>query len=161
MVYSDFAMSHISHSSSHLPGSSHTQCMIINCISQSKPSLHTIGHTPNIANHVFCHLKNIWWLNFTFFNFIQLAKLSGAYFCCFFGKKYFTSSDPFFVMYNDRCRSFIIRTVGDIKWNSRKTLYITKKGSPKLKYFSKKNYTWRSPDILVSWIEVKKKNFSW
>ena len=19
-----------------------------------------IGHTPNIANHVFCHLKNIW-----------------------------------------------------------------------------------------------------
>ena len=120
-----------------------------------------IGHTPNIANHVFCHVKNIWWLNFIFSNFIQLAKLSGAYFCRFFGKKYFTSSDPFFVMYNDRCKSFIIRAVGDIKSNSRKTLYITKKGSPKLKYFSNKNYTWRSPDMLVSWIEVKNNNFSW
>ena len=74
-----------------------------------------IGHTPNIANHVFCHLKNIWLLNFIFFNFIQLSKLSAAYFCRFFGKKYFTSSDPFFVMYNDRCKSFIIRAVGDNK----------------------------------------------
>ena len=116
--------------------------------------------TPNIANHVFWHLKNIWWINFIFFNNIQLAKLYGAYFCRFFSKKYFTSSDPFFGMYDDRCQSIIIRAVGDIKWNSGKSVYITKKGFPKLKYFSTKNYTRRSPDMLVSWIKVKKNNFS-
>ena len=59
-----------------------------------------IGHTPNNTNHFFCHLKNIRWLNFIFFNSIQLAKLYGTYFCRFFDKKYFTLSDLFFVMYD-------------------------------------------------------------
>ena len=63
----------------------------------------------------FLPLKKYLATKFFFFNSIQLAKLDGAYLCRFFGKKYFTSSDPFFVMYNDRCKSFIIKAVGDIK----------------------------------------------
>ena len=43
------------------------------------------------------------------------ASIYGDNFCRFFGKKYFKSSDPFFVMYDDRCKSFIITAVGDIK----------------------------------------------
>ena len=39
-------------------------------------------------------------INFIFFSSIQLAKLYGAYFCRSVGKKYFTSSDPFFAMYS-------------------------------------------------------------
>ena len=35
-----------------------------------------IGRTPNIANKVFRHLKNIYWLNF-FFISIQPTKMSG------------------------------------------------------------------------------------
>ena len=43
-------------------------------------------------------------------------------------------------MYDDRCKSFIIKAVGDIKWNSGIAVDITKKGSPKLKQFLPKNY---------------------
>ena len=68
-------------------------------------TLKPIGRTPNIANHIFCHLKNIWWLNFIFFNSIQLCKLSGDYFWQFFFiRKYLILPDPFSVMYDDRCK---------------------------------------------------------
>ena len=33
--------------------------------------------TPYIANHVFRHLKNIYWLKLFFFTFIQLTNMSG------------------------------------------------------------------------------------
>ena len=35
-----------------------------------------------------------------------------------FFQSYDTLPDPFFVMYDDRCKSFIIRAVDDIKWDS-------------------------------------------
>ena len=37
----------------------------------------TIGRTPNIANHVFRHLKNIYQLKLFFFTSIQLTNMSG------------------------------------------------------------------------------------
>ena len=36
-----------------------------------------IGRTPNIANHVFRHLKNIYWLKLFCFTSIQLTDMSG------------------------------------------------------------------------------------
>ena len=59
-----------------------------------------IGRTPNIANHVFRHLKNIYWLKFFFFIFIQLTNMSGDLQVIFLFENYFNLGNPFFVMYN-------------------------------------------------------------
>ena len=106
---------------------------------QRSSYIETIGRTPNIVKHVFCYLKNIWCLNVIFFNSIQLGKLYGAYFALFFGKKYFPSPDPFFVMYNDSCKLFIIRAVSilSVILEYRYT-FIPKKGFSKLNNFQTK-----------------------
>ena len=78
----------------------------------------------------------LWWCMFenntqiTFFNFYSTDYRLYAQYCeprflpflpisvIFQGKKYFTSPDPLFVMFDDRCKSFIIRAVDDLKRNS-------------------------------------------
>ena len=57
-----------------------------------------IGRTPNIANHVFRHLKNIYQLKLFFFTSIQLTNMSGDLQVEFLFEKYFKLGDPFLVM---------------------------------------------------------------
>ena len=63
----------------------------------------------------FLQFKKYLVTKFYFFQFHSTYQVIRRLFLPFFGKKYFTSSDPFFVMYDDRWKSFIIRAVGDIK----------------------------------------------
>ena len=94
-----------------------------------------IGRTPNIANHVFRHLKNIYQLKLFFFTSIQLTNMSGDPQVEFLFEKYFNLGDPFFVMYNVFREFYLISPTALIMNDLHLSLYMTKKGSDDVKYF--------------------------
>ena len=94
-----------------------------------------IGRTPNIANHVFRHLKNIYLLKLVFFTSIQLTNMSGDVQVEFLFENYFNLGDPFFVMYTVFPEFHSISPTALMMYDLHLSPNITKEGSDDVNYF--------------------------